>query len=434
MYQMLSKYIVAVIYLAYIVAICAQVKHFLVGGGSDHINGLLEIDETEPVLVSFFNISLDKLSLLVDVEKNLDNFDFARNQTAFEPSFHRLDEDCDLWWPLNNSEIHLLSRAPLHLDTMKVQQRLILSCRDNIKYKTVLVQNIDASRCNFRENTFACLDQPSGFEFALKSYHIEDSGAVRLSYAVEHGSSLNDIAELLVIILDERLPIREQMSKATHIVLHKHYAAELAPYSNIFHPWVSMLESRDDLGYALASFLPHARSVVEVGVSLGNYAHLLLRTAPQLQFYLGVDSYKQWGEAYVDIANAAQDQQQGNFLAAMARLSVFGDRAHILRLDSITASRLVIDESVDLIYIDAMHHYRAVLADLAAWWPKVKPCGLLAGHDFLVDVLHDTVFTVKPAVLEFARKLRLTVFRTCDYDEYPAYPTWFIFKPCATAA
>lgn len=40
--------------------------------------------------------------------------------------------------------------------------------------------------------------------------------------------------------------------------------------------------------------------------------------------------------------------------------------------------------SLDFIYIDAKHDYSSVLADLLAFWPKLPPGGILAGHDFQV--------------------------------------------------
>jgi predicted O-methyltransferase YrrM len=46
------------------------------------------------------------------------------------------------------------------------------------------------------------------------------------------------------------------------------------------------------------------------------------------------------------------------------------------------AARHIANASVDLVYIDADHSYEAVLADIAAWLPKIRSGGWIAGHDF----------------------------------------------------
>lgn len=51
-------------------------------------------------------------------------------------------------------------------------------------------------------------------------------------------------------------------------------------------------------------------------------------------------------------------------------------------MPSLEAAATFGDDSVDLVYLDADHRYEAVRADIAAWWPKVKPGGLLMGHDY----------------------------------------------------
>lgn len=55
---------------------------------------------------------------------------------------------------------------------------------------------------------------------------------------------------------------------------------------------------------------------------------------------------------------------------------------------SVEAAQEFSDESLDVVFIDADHSYEAVKADLEAWYPKVKPGGLMAGHDFVFE--HET--------------------------------------------
>lgn len=53
--------------------------------------------------------------------------------------------------------------------------------------------------------------------------------------------------------------------------------------------------------------------------------------------------------------------------------------------DSVAWATAFADESLDLVYLDSDHGYDHVKAEIEAWWPKVKPDGYLAGHDFQAD-------------------------------------------------
>ncbi|MGH9347043.1 MAG: class I SAM-dependent methyltransferase [Vicinamibacterales bacterium] len=49
---------------------------------------------------------------------------------------------------------------------------------------------------------------------------------------------------------------------------------------------------------------------------------------------------------------------------------------------SVPTAAAVSDGKADAVFIDAGHELDEVLADIAAWAPKLKPGGLFAGHDY----------------------------------------------------
>ena len=57
------------------------------------------------------------------------------------------------------------------------------------------------------------------------------------------------------------------------------------------------------------------------------------------------------------------------------------DRVNFLRCYSPRAADLFDDGSLDAVLIDGDHDYGPVLADIKAWWPKLKSGGYLGGDD-----------------------------------------------------
>jgi predicted O-methyltransferase YrrM len=48
---------------------------------------------------------------------------------------------------------------------------------------------------------------------------------------------------------------------------------------------------------------------------------------------------------------------------------------------SLSAASRFSDRSLDLVFLDADHSYEATIGDIRAWAPKVRPGGILSGHD-----------------------------------------------------
>lgn len=104
---------------------------------------------------------------------------------------------------------------------------------------------------------------------------------------------------------------------------------------------------------------------IEVGTLYGIFAKALLASWRGQKLYC-VDPY-------CDIPQALP--------VARATLAPYGLRCCMLQDYSLQAVKNFPDDSLDFVYIDANHTPPHPFNDLVAWWPKVRPGGLLAGHD-----------------------------------------------------
>lgn len=114
----------------------------------------------------------------------------------------------------------------------------------------------------------------------------------------------------------------------------------------------------------------------EVGVESGRYAQELCEQNPGVHL-LCVDAWAAYRGYREHVTQAKVD---GLFAAAQERLKPF--RVDFIRKFSVEGAKEIRDESLDFVYIDANHSYPYVVADIAAWLPKVRKGGVLAGHDY----------------------------------------------------
>lgn len=160
--------------------------------------------------------------------------------------------------------------------------------------------------------------------------------------------------------------------------------------------------------------------IVEIGTFRGEYA------AHLCQHYAGmvttIDPFEGETEAYRDGCVANLDMEQV-FEEAMERLRPWTStgRCRLIRGFSVKEARWIPLESLQAVYCDGNHQGEAVVADIAAWWPKIKPGGVLGGHDFYTRTDKLQVADVANAVLDFAEQLGVRPWITPD-------TSWWLFK------
>lgn len=122
----------------------------------------------------------------------------------------------------------------------------------------------------------------------------------------------------------------------------------------------------------------------EIGVEQGEYSEVLARNIYYTNLFL-VDAWKAY-KGYRD--HVSQSKLDGFLEAVKARMKRFdadGKRIVIIRSFSVEAAKEFDDGSLDFVYIDANHEFSHVVADLAAWVPKVRVGGIVSGHDFFTS-------------------------------------------------
>jgi hypothetical protein len=84
--------------------------------------------------------------------------------------------------------------------------------------------------------------------------------------------------------------------------------------------------------------------------------------------------------------SSLKQAKQGAFDTARRRAiqatEFASERRTIHRQASVQAAASFDDGSLDFVVIDAEHGYESVVADITAWLPKLKPGGILFGHDY----------------------------------------------------
>lgn len=166
-------------------------------------------------------------------------------------------------------------------------------------------------------------------------------------------------------------------------------------------------------------------TAIEIGTQEGDYAHHICSSLDPKNFY-AVDPFLLY-EGYTDIPDFQYYTSQENLdvLYNIANTNISGmlpdGRSKLIRDMSCNVSENFADNSLDFVYIDADHKYDSVLADIRAWWPKIKSGGILCGDDYTDSGVEE--FGVIPAVNDFATANKLKFGLTTGIN-----PSWVFAK------
>lgn len=116
---------------------------------------------------------------------------------------------------------------------------------------------------------------------------------------------------------------------------------------------------------------------VEIGVADGDYSEVLMNAVPELELY-GIDTYRPLKE-YRDYTR--RETFEGMERHAHGKLDKF-PAYHFVKKLSAEALGDFSDGSIDFVYIDGNHSFEYVTNDIVGWSKKVKPGGIISGHDY----------------------------------------------------
>ena len=161
-----------------------------------------------------------------------------------------------------------------------------------------------------------------------------------------------------------------------------------------------------DIGYlcTLARTLPQGGNYLEVGSFMGLSACLvatsILSSGNSAARVFCVDTW----EGSPDHGDIQAVQQETLFDVFSANVRKAGVDRIVLPFcgQSVDVAKVFSPGILDIIFIDANHSYEMCLLDIETWFPKLKPCGRMLGHDAVEDG------GVRAAVDEFCRKRGLS--------------------------
>lgn len=178
----------------------------------------------------------------------------------------------------------------------------------------------------------------------------------------------------------------------------------------------------------LKALTPSSSIFAEIGVAKGTFSKQIMKHINPAELYLVDPWIYQDRPDYVmdgtNVSNEEGDRRYAHLVEHFSDVSE-GQKVTLMREFSYDVVSQFEENSLDAVYIDAMHTYEAAKRDLLDFSGVVKEGGLIAGHDFTNSVFAKRKnFGVVQAVTEFTKEPGYSVLAVTNEN----YPSYFIYK------
>lgn len=162
---------------------------------------------------------------------------------------------------------------------------------------------------------------------------------------------------------------------------------------------------------AIKTKLPSNPVCAEIGVYRGDFSKMIQDELEPIHLSL-IDPYEVNEEKKYNDGLPTAYSTNKDYLIAAKRVMKKG--ALFIQDYSYNVVKSAVNKGFDFIYIDGSHLYKDVKRDLNDWFPKLKPNGILGGHDYGNELFKG----VKQAVDEFCEERNLRIDLLSDEGDF----------------
>jgi len=159
---------------------------------------------------------------------------------------------------------------------------------------------------------------------------------------------------------------------------------------------------------------------VEVGCANGQFTAIVAEVWDGRELAMVDPWKKQDSSVYREITNEITDFD--SWKSQCLELAKKDRRIRLIQKLSVDGADHFAPQSLDWVYLDGNHSYLDFSQDLNCWWPKIRPGGILGGHDCLNKLDEGWHCEVKSALDDWCDSLGL------EYHVTPCTSFWII-KP-----